>query len=101
MKQKDLPLRWHTRIAQFLNATGSKFKEFAADPFQFDLEIEFSDGSKAYFNYAFYLIDTEMEELAVFTEHCGYHIFPLLSLRFKIIARRNREVIRTKDFTID
>ena len=37
--------------------------------------IRFSDGSYALFEYAFYAVDEEKNELAVCTEHCGYHIF--------------------------
>ncbi len=65
------------------------------------MKIEFSDGSKSYFNYAFYWIDTENKEVAVFTEHCGYHIFPLLAVKLKTIDKKDGKIIKTEDFTIE
>ena len=35
------------------------------------------DGSQAFFRFAFFIQAPEWQELAVFTEHCGYHIFPI------------------------
>jgi hypothetical protein len=47
--------------------------------------MEFPDGSSAFFHYAFYLKDETLGEVAVFTEHCGYHIFPLYDTRLELI----------------
>ena len=41
------------------------------------LKLGFPDGSQAQFLYAFAIQDPDHREIAVFTEHCGYHIFPL------------------------
>ena len=41
------------------------------------LECVFEDGSKLLFSHAFAVVDHERHELAVFTEHCGYHVFVL------------------------
>lgn len=78
---------------------GSKYKELSADAFQHDLKIEFGDRSNAFFNYAFYWIDEESKEIAVFTEHCGYHIFFLIDTKL-ITLDKNGNVIKTEDFTI-
>ena len=52
-----------------------------AGEFPFEgVRLRFDDGSEASFKYAFFVEDRERKELAVFTEHCGYHVFPLLSL---------------------
>jgi hypothetical protein len=39
------------------------------------VEIKFDDGSRAIFLYAFFVRSHEMNRVAVFTEHCGYHEF--------------------------
>lgn len=38
--------------------------------------VELMDGSVAEFKYAFALVSEERKAIAVFTEHCGHHIFP-------------------------
>lgn len=51
---------------------------FLASDFVTGLCLRFEDGSSALFKHAFCLKDEERDEIAVFTEHCGYHIFPLI-----------------------
>ena len=41
------------------------------------VRLRFADGSTAHFHHAFAVEDEARRELAVFTEHCGYHVFPL------------------------
>lgn len=41
------------------------------------VHIEFEDDSKIEFRYAFAIEAPELKEIAVFTEHCGYHLFQL------------------------
>jgi hypothetical protein len=48
-----------------------------------DVVLEFEDGSTARFRYAFYEVDEERREIAVFTEHCGYHVFSTLGLTYR------------------
>ena len=45
------------------------------------VRVEFPDGSLVQFAYAFYLVNADKRALAVFTEHCGYHVFPLGGVR--------------------
>ncbi|MBD9394361.1 hypothetical protein IB243_18700 [Acidovorax sp. ACV01] len=40
------------------------------------LRIELMDGSAAEFKYAFALVSEARRTIAVFTEHCGHHVFP-------------------------
>jgi hypothetical protein len=40
------------------------------------LRIELMDGSAADFEYAFHVTSEEHGSIAVFTEHCGHHVFP-------------------------
>lgn len=41
------------------------------------IELTFDDGSFAKFRYAFAVLDEAGEQCMVFTEHCGYHVFPV------------------------
>ncbi len=41
------------------------------------LSIRFPDGSYILFRYALAIVDEPSREVAVFTEHCRYHVFPL------------------------
>jgi hypothetical protein len=45
-------------------------------PLDHDLRIELVDGSFVQFRYAFAVPSTAKRAIAVFTEHCGYHVFP-------------------------
>lgn len=45
------------------------------------LVIELMDGSTLRFRHAFHVIRESEQALAVFTEHCGYHVFPLHEAR--------------------
>lgn len=100
MRQKDLPQRWQLRLQNYLQEIGSEYKELTVDAFKHDLRIIFADGSNAFFRYAFYWIDKESKEIAVFTEHCGYHIFFLEEAKLETITY-NGKIIKTEDFTIE
>lgn len=41
------------------------------------VEITLADKSFCRFHYAFSVIDETKQQVATFTEHCGYHVFPL------------------------
>jgi hypothetical protein len=79
MQRKDLPERWKDRVRKHLADTGSKYDWLGAGDLNvsYQVMLRFDDGSFAFFRYAFYLIDKDNNEVAVFTEHCGYHIFNL------------------------
>lgn len=89
MQNTDLPLRWKERIERFTDERyGSDYKHrgsLGADNFPRDscVSVRFPDGSEAKFRYAFFIQAPEWQEVAVFTEHCGYHIFPLIDLRIE------------------
>jgi len=54
--------------------------------------IRFADGSHAMFRHAFDLVDRDMNEIAVFTEHCGYRFFPLYDTRIELLDSVNTDV---------
>ena len=46
-------------------------------PCSHSVNVTFDDGSTASFRYAILIEAPELNEVGIFTEHCGYHIFPL------------------------
>jgi hypothetical protein len=100
MKQANLPQKWQGKIQNFLRENNSKYNEFSADAFHYDLRLEFGDGSNALFCYAFYCIDKDANEIAVFTEHCGYHIFPLFDTKIEAFDKDGNSV-KFEDFTFE
>lgn len=73
-----VPDAWREPLRQFIR---DQFQEdrgqLLATVFKHDVWLRFPDGSSAIFKYALYLIARGRNEVAVFTEHCGYHAFPL------------------------
>ena len=98
MKQKDLPQRWQEKLVNHLKEIGSKYNELSADSFQYNLRFEFGDGSDALFYFAFYWTSSKLNEIAVFTEHCGYHIFPFFDTKIETFNREGVS-IKFEDFT--
>lgn len=81
----SLPGHWQKWLeAWCLEKSEGKTKRLTAYDFESgsSVVLRFEDGSFAQFDGAFYAHDCEKGELAVFTEHCGYHIFPDSNLDF-------------------
>ena len=78
MTQADLPQRWQAKLKEYLVTKKSSYDTLGAGDFPSNnvLKLTFPDGSSIQFNYALALKAPEFKEIAVFTEHCGYHIFP-------------------------
>jgi hypothetical protein len=76
MTQGELPERWQNRLQAYLSEIGVSTGHLSAYEFSDHLKLNFADGSFAFFYYALELHDEALNEVAVFTEHCGYHIFP-------------------------
>ena len=76
--QKYLPDHWNEWVRnKALELSNGEWEIFTVHPFVFVVEVKFEDGSVCVFVDAFTHEDKERGELAVFTEHCGYHIFDL------------------------
>jgi len=61
--------------------TGHTKQQLAANPQCIDfpngvLRIELMDGSTVEFRWAFHIVNEAKRAIAVFTEHCGHHVFP-------------------------
>ncbi|MBS0661145.1 MAG: hypothetical protein JSR82_23240 [Verrucomicrobia bacterium] len=80
MKHDDLPARWKEKISAWLapSGGGARSQLGASDfPREHSVRLRFEDDSCAEFRSAIVLEAPEWREVGVFTEHCGYHIFPL------------------------
>ncbi len=71
-----VPEVWRSHIRKHLREDRDRLSagDFRSDQ---SVIIRFPDGSHVLFRYAFALKDELAGEVAVFTEHCGYHVFPL------------------------
>lgn len=78
MRHEDLPERWKLKILAYLKSKGREDRK-TLSAYDFSpsrkVEIKFDDGSFAEFRYALVIDAPEINEVGVFTEHCGYHIF--------------------------
>jgi hypothetical protein len=75
-----VPDEWKPRLRAYLRATcGEDRDQLSARDFSArqSVHLRFDDGSFALFRYAFALLDDAGERCMVFTEHCGYHLFPV------------------------
>lgn len=99
MQRNDLPERWKDRVKKHLAEKGSKYDWLGVSDFKISqqLMLRFDDGSFAFFRYAFYLIDKNNNEIAVFTEHCGYHIFTLSGVNVELLESRYDAELDSED----
>ena len=93
MKRNDLPERWSDKLKSYIcEKLGEGRQELTATDFRFSLKIDFEDCSFAFFQYAFYILDQDNNEVAIFTEHCGYHIFPLYGTKLELLESKWTDV---------
>ena len=84
---RALTLDWAEMLAQHFCAD---LKIFRSAPERYMLfsdqtvSIELMDGSTANFRWAFPLVDEKRKTIAIFTEHCGHHIFPIHEARVRV-----------------
>ncbi len=91
-RAKYLPPHWQEWVAQHPKLS----KGMLTPEFNNHVRLQFEDGGFVFFNYAFAVVDEEHEEIAVFTEHCGYHVFNLRSVeRYNTFA--HTKTLKTKE----
>jgi hypothetical protein len=87
MNREQLPEHWSNRLKAYLVEKGVSDRDYLL-AYDFGgnqaVRISLRDGSVVFFNYAFYILDRDLNEIAVFTEHCGYHVFPLSEARIEV-----------------
>ena len=70
---------WSMQLAERAGISVNEFLKAPERHLSFPIEtvrVDLMDGSHVEFKYAFSLVAEEMKAIAVFTEHCGHHIFP-------------------------
>ena len=75
-----VPDEWKPRLRDHLRSTcGEDRDRLSAYDFRSDqsVHLQFDDGSFALFRHAFAVLDESGERCMVFSEHCGYHLFPV------------------------
>lgn len=76
---RQLETEWAPELAAHLGCNEADFRsapgKYLAFPSQ-GLRVELMDGSFAELRWAFALVSEERKAVAVFTEHCGHHLFP-------------------------
>lgn len=83
-----IPEDWKPRLRAYLRERyGEDREQLSASDFsnRESVIIRFPDGSQALFRYAFAIPDEASREVAVFTEHCGYHVFPLGDAELEVV----------------
>ena len=81
-----VPERWQSKLDEYVRAnTSGQHRDLTAVNFRHNVHLQMPDGSSAFFRHAFYLIDRDLNEIAVFTDHCGYHYFPLFDAHIELL----------------
>lgn len=86
-----IPLGFEQLIRDHVHRTSGKDRDhLSADDFPSgqSVRLDFPDGSFAHFECAFAIEDRARELLAVFTEHCGYHVFPSGELSIAVLGEQ-------------
>ncbi len=72
--------KWFDRLPMHWQEYVRAKNWFDLSQFNSYVSIQLEDGSNMFFNYAFLVHDEEHDEIAVFTEHCGYYVVPARGL---------------------
>jgi len=87
MDFEDLPERWKIKLKEYLRKNRVSDRDgLGAHDFSSNLvaKIKFDDNSYAEFYYPIVIEAPEFNEVAVFTEHCGYHIFNMIGTHIDV-----------------
>ena len=88
---QQILVEWAEELSQHLGRSAEEIVQrgLSASDFPADesLHIKLMDGSFVQFEYAFYVANPEKFAVAVFTEHCGYHVFPSRGAEISRIKR--------------
>lgn len=90
MNHADLPERWKLKVKEYIRSQrDNERKELTAGDFSLNqkVQIKFDDDSFAEFHYPLVINGPEFNEVGVFTEHCGYHIFSLVGTTVNLVSK--------------
>ncbi len=81
-----VPEEWRDQLRSFVREHFDEDRDnLTATDFRHAVWLRFPDGSLVLFKYALYLISRDRNQIAVFTEHCGYHVFPLMDAQIELM----------------
>jgi hypothetical protein len=86
----ELKSAWAAELAARFEVPVDEFLACPEDFLQFPIEtvrVELMDGSCVELKYAFALVSEARRAIAVFTEHCGHHLYPLHEARVYVGGR--------------
>jgi hypothetical protein len=75
----ELEREWAAELAARFEVPVEAFVASPADFMRFPLEtvrVELMDGSRVRLKHAFVFVSEARRAIAVFTEHCGHHLYP-------------------------
>ncbi|GHA40423.1 hypothetical protein GCM10007086_12450 [Photobacterium aphoticum] len=97
---KQLVAKWSEQLSQPLGRSASEIAtsglychDFSADY----VELYFEDESYCKFNDALVILNREQNEVAVFTEHCGYFEFSSLGMSIYTYSDKEKHVLIESD----
>lgn len=76
---RQLEEEWGEEISRYLDCSSGEFRAAPSKYMRFpqtSVRVELMDGSFAEFKCAFAVPSEPKKAIAVFTEHCGHHVFP-------------------------
>jgi hypothetical protein len=91
---RQLESEWAAELARHLGCAEAEFQVAPTKHMRFPsqtLRVELMDGSFAEFRYAFALVSEARKTIAVFTEHCGHHLFPYHEARVVVDGKVTHE----------
>ena len=77
---KQLISEWADELSQHLGRPSEQIRNEGLGAADFSargsLHVQLADGSFVQFECAFHVVNPHKHAIAVFTEHCGHHVFP-------------------------
>jgi hypothetical protein len=101
MSRHEIPARWMDAVREHVRATRGEDRDhlLVYDFTGESVRLGFEDGSYAFFRDAFHLRDEALREVAVFTEHCGYHFFSSEALEVEVLQTVRLHAAVTEDWS--
>jgi hypothetical protein len=81
-RTKYLP-KW---VQKYVEGHPDLSRGYMTKDFNNKVSLQFEDGSFIFFKSAFIVFNEKEQEIAVFTEHCGYHCFSTAGLTYQMMA---------------
>ena len=79
---------WQKELCMHFGCSEQEFAErefkLRLHDFTSTVRIELADSSLCEFYHAFVLVSSEKQSVAIFTEHCGHHVFTMLDTRIMV-----------------